>query len=129
MTKNSYVVGYGRTPVATRWPKGTSGNPAGRPKKRRKRAVEILEEILGQEVTVTENGRSRSVTVYEAIVLRLMHKANAGNASAGQVLQLYLAHAKRIPSYEIVEPMDSSQAAALYAAFVAETEKCNNDGP
>lgn len=118
MAKNSYIVGYGRPPVSTRWPKGTSGNLAGRPKNRRKRFADILDEILGQELTVTENGQSRRGTVFEAIVRRLMHKANAGNASARRVLQLYLAFGKQIPNYEIVKPMDSREAAAIYAEMV-----------
>lgn len=123
MNKNNYVVGYGRPPVSTRWPKGISGNPAGRPKKGRKRVADILEEVLGQELIITEKGISRQVTVLEAIVHRLMHKANAGNASARRVLQRYLAHAKQIPNYKIVKPMDSREAAAIYAEMV----KCSND--
>lgn len=118
MTKDSGV-GYCRPPVSTRWPKGTSGNPAGRPKKRRLRYADILDEILGQELTVTEKGRSRRVTVLEAIIHQLMHKANAGNASAGRVLQRYLAHAKQIPNYKIVEPMDPQKAHALYTKMIA----------
>ena len=31
-TENNYEVGYRRPPVATRYPKGKSGNPKGRPK-------------------------------------------------------------------------------------------------
>lgn len=119
MTKNSYVVGYRRPPVSTQWPKGTSGNPAGRPKKSRKRIADILDGILGQELTVTENGRSRRVTVLGAIIHRLMHKASAGNASAGRVLQRYLGFARLIPNYEIVEPMDPQEAAAIYAKMIA----------
>ena len=32
-SKKSYEVGYRKPPVATRFQKGTSGNPSGRPKR------------------------------------------------------------------------------------------------
>lgn len=42
-----YAVGYGRPPVETRFEKGRSGNPGGRPRSRKK-LVALLGEALSQ---------------------------------------------------------------------------------
>ena len=48
-------VGYGRPPRATQFQPGKSGNPKGRPKGSRS-VADILREIIGQKIKVTENG-------------------------------------------------------------------------
>jgi len=60
-------VGYGRPPVATRFRKGVSGNPRGRPKGSRNFAT-IVAATLGERLTITENGRRKRITKLEAAV-------------------------------------------------------------
>ena len=74
-------VGYGSPPKATRFQKGRSGNPKGRPRNRRRDIP--YDTLLGQMVTVREDGRERRVTAAEAFILQLTKKGLEGdNASA-----------------------------------------------
>ena len=59
--------GYRRPPKATRFTKGRSGNPAGRPPGRHREAP--YEAVLGQMVTIREGGTARQVTAAEAFLL------------------------------------------------------------
>jgi hypothetical protein len=53
--RGDYEVGYGKPPRHTRFAKGQSGNPRGRPRGA-KNFNTLLEEALDEPVTVTENG-------------------------------------------------------------------------
>lgn len=75
-------VGYGKPPVANRFQKGRSGNPRGRPRNRRR--VMPYDAILGQMVTVREDGRERRVTAAEAFLLQLTRKGLAGDSAAAR---------------------------------------------
>ncbi len=70
----SYEVGYGKPPVATRFPKGKSGNPKGRPKGSRGFDA-LLAKTFAKKVAVREGGRTRTVTTGEAIMLSLREGA------------------------------------------------------
>ena len=61
-----YEVGYGKPPEATRFKKGKSGNPKGRPKTS-KNVGKVLEEIFYRKIPISENGSRREVTMLEAI--------------------------------------------------------------
>jgi hypothetical protein len=69
-----HVVGYGRPPKATQFKKGQSGNPKGRPKGSRPVGA-VLQEILGQRIAVTENGRTRRLPALEVMLRRLANDA------------------------------------------------------
>ncbi len=60
------------------FPKGISGNPRGRPK-RSKNLKTYLVEQLSKKLTLTENGKSRSVTRAEAIAIQLVASAAKGD--------------------------------------------------
>jgi hypothetical protein len=53
-------VGYRRPPRHSRFQRGQSGNPRGR-QKGVKSLPDIVRKIVGQKVTVTENGRGRRI--------------------------------------------------------------------
>jgi hypothetical protein len=80
MSRN-YNVGYGRPPLASRFQPGRSGNPAGRPKGSRSLST-VLAAALSERVTVTENGRRRSLTKFEAAAKQLANKAAGGDRHA-----------------------------------------------
>jgi hypothetical protein len=82
---SDYPVGYGKPPQHTRFRKGESGNPSGRPKGS-KNLTTLLEKELKQRVVVTENGRRRSITKQEAMVKHLVNKAVSGDRALMQLL-------------------------------------------
>jgi hypothetical protein len=86
-------VGYAKTPKHTRWPKGQSGNSAGRPKGAKNLST-IIEDELKAEVMVTENGRPRRMSRQEAMVLAQIMKAIKGDTRAfGAIVKLALQYA------------------------------------
>jgi hypothetical protein len=76
----SSEVGYGRPPTTTRFKKGQSGNPRGRPRNRRKGLP--YDSVLGQMVTVREDGREKRVTAAEAFLLQLTKKGLEGDSAS-----------------------------------------------
>lgn len=72
--------GYGHPPKNTRFKLGQSGNPRGRPRNRH--GAVPYDAVLGQMVTIRENGRDRRVTAAEAFLLQLAQKGLAGDAAA-----------------------------------------------
>src|SRR5260370_13200502 len=82
---SDYQVGYGKPPQHTRFKKGESGNPTGRPKGT-KNLTTLFEKELKQRVVVTENGRRRSITKQEAMVKHLVNKAVSGDRPLLQLL-------------------------------------------
>src|SRR5690349_21243581 len=76
------TVGYRRPPSATRFQKGRSGNPRGRPRNRRREIP--YDHVLGQMVTIREDGRERRVTAAEAFLLQLTKKGLEGDSSAAR---------------------------------------------
>ncbi|MEX1303683.1 MAG: DUF5681 domain-containing protein [Rhodovibrionaceae bacterium] len=95
--KKGYEVGYGKPPKDTRFKKGQSGNPKGRPKGRRNLKNDVL-AALTAPVKVSEQGRAKTVTTQFAILLRLREKALTGDARA---LDLLLALARSYNSEEV----------------------------
>ena len=72
-----YEVGYKKPPQSSRFKKGESGNPSGRPRGSKNLAT-LLEKELRQRVVVNENGRRRSITKQEAMVKHLVTKQYRG---------------------------------------------------
>ena len=75
-------IGYGHPPAATRFVKGRSGNPRGRPRNRHRQIP--YDTVLGQMVTIREDGRERRVTAAEAFILQLTRKGLAGDNAAAR---------------------------------------------
>jgi hypothetical protein len=84
-----YEVGYGRPPKETRFQKGISGNPKGRPKKVPDFDSELLRESKAL-ITINDNGQRRRISKLEGIVKQLHNKALTGNIPATRIyLGLY----------------------------------------
>lgn len=80
--KGTEAVGHGKPPSASRFRKGQSGNPRGRPKNRSREIP--YDAVLGQMVTIREEGRERRVTAAEAFLLQLTQKGLAGDSAAAR---------------------------------------------
>jgi len=101
-------LGYRRPPKHSRFRPGQSGNPRGRPPGV-KSLSDIVRKIIGQKVTVTENGRARRVPRLEGILLRAASEASRGD---GRALRLLLQLTERYG--------ESPQTGAEHETIVAE---------
>lgn len=85
---DSYEIGYRKPPAETRFTKGQSGNPKGRPKGTKNLAT-LLIKVAQERVRVTISGRVRTMTKLEAILLQLANKAMSGDdRAAKEILHL-----------------------------------------
>jgi hypothetical protein len=82
---DDYEVGYGKPPRHTRFRKGQSGNPKGRPKLRLNTST-IVQKVLKQPVRVRTANGTRTVTTEEALVMGLAAKAAKGDPRSFEVL-------------------------------------------
>jgi hypothetical protein len=78
-------VGYAKPPTRTRFQKGFSGNPRGRPKGARNLAT-VLERTLKERVVINENGMRKTITKLEAAIKQLANKAASGDFQAMRLL-------------------------------------------
>jgi hypothetical protein len=83
--ERDYEVGYGKPPRHTRFSKGQSGNPRGRPKESKNLAT-LLKEALNEHVIVAENGGRRKITMREAIIRQLVKRSATADLRATKIL-------------------------------------------
>ena len=86
---DNYEVGYGKPPKEMQFAKGKSGNPKGRPQGAKNLATTFM-EIGRERITVTEGGRTRTMTKAEAVVHQLTNKAASGDPRARR--EYFLVH-------------------------------------
>jgi len=80
-----YDVGYGKPPRHTRFKKGQSGNPRGRPSGSKNLAT-VLSEALNELVIVAENGGRRKITKRQAIITQLVNQSAKADWRATKIL-------------------------------------------
>ena len=97
-------VGYRKPPRATRFTKGRSGNPAGRPRGHHREAP--YEAVLGQMVTIREGGSKRRVAAAQAFLLKLAKRGMEGDSAAARA------------SLALIEEARNQQGAAGVEQFV-----------
>lgn len=82
---SSYPVGYGKPPEDTRFRKGQSGNPKGRP--RGKLNLEtVVKRALSAKVVVNENGRRQKKSKLEVSITQMANQAAAGDLKATRMM-------------------------------------------
>jgi Family of unknown function (DUF5681) len=74
-------VGYRNPPEYSRFKKGQSGNPRGRPKGTLNLAT-VLSKTLREKVVINEHGQRKVVNKLEAAVKQLVNKSAAGDLAA-----------------------------------------------
>ncbi len=82
---DQYEVGFKKPPKQTRFAKGQSGNPNGRPKGSKNLATIVVGQAM-QFITVSEHGKTRQVTKLEAAMTQLLNKAASGDFAAVRLL-------------------------------------------
>ena len=83
--ERNYEVGYGKPPRHTRFQKGRSGNPTGRPRGKKNLAT-LLSDALDEPVIVVENGRRKKISKRQAIITQLVNKSASADLKATQIL-------------------------------------------
>jgi hypothetical protein len=80
-----YEVGFAKPPRHSRFKKGRSGNPRGRPRGSKSLAT-LFSEALNETVSVVENGRRRKITKREAVIAQLVNKSAGADLRAIKIL-------------------------------------------
>ena len=83
--KGDYEVGYRKPPRHTRFNKGQSGNPKGRPGGAKNLST-LLSEALNEPVIVAENGGRRTISKRQAISKQLVNQSAKGDWRATKLL-------------------------------------------
>ena len=107
--KGDYEVGYGKPPRDTRFPKGQSGNPRGRPSGA-KNLKTLLSEALNEPVIVTENGGRRKVSKRQAIITQLVNRSATADFRAIKILLDIVRDIERQTEPTAPETSDFSEA-------------------
>ena len=121
-------VGYGRPPREHQFKPGQSGNKRGRPKGSKNEAT-ILSEVLGRRVDIREKGRTRKITVREAIYLKFAEKALTGDPKAASFLlnRDQIVESSGLPAAEILD-MDDQKALEFFKQELEERLKNKEEG-
>jgi hypothetical protein len=83
--QRDYEIGYGRPPHHTRFKKGWSGNPKGRPGGAKNLST-VLSEALNERVIIADNGGRRKISKRQAIIKQIVNQAAKGDWRAAKLL-------------------------------------------
>jgi hypothetical protein len=89
---NKDTIGYKRPPKATRWQKGKSGNPSGRPKRPDPESNsqadpgQVLQSIDNEEILVTIDGKRILMKKAEVHFRQLFAKAIKGDLKVARLI-------------------------------------------
>jgi hypothetical protein len=86
--RQDYEVGYCKPPIATRFKKGQSPNPAGRPKKAPAELDpgKVLQEFDNEEMVIGVDGKRKSMRNAEINFRQLFAEAIKGDLTAARII-------------------------------------------
>ena len=109
--ERDYQVGYGKPPHHTRFRRGQSGNPRGRPSGSRNLAT-LVNEALNEPVIVVDDGGRRIINKREAIIKQLVNRSAKADWRAIKIL------------LDIVRELEGrTEPETAESSFTAEDEK------
>ena len=112
MPDDDYAVGYKKPPLHTRFKKGQSGNPRGRPRGSKNFST-LLTEALNEAVVITEDGRRRTISKRDLGLKQLANKFAMAEAQATKILLGLIQERDRL----------AAEASAERPSFGADDEK------
>ena len=135
---DGYEVGYGRPPKHTRFSKGRSGNPKGRPAGIRNFSTDVS-EVLKTPVKSRDGARLRTISTQMAALLRLREQALKGDLRAlGRLLELAAQHGDKsiaahltelsLQDKAILDGFASRQSTGRKSGSAASASQDSNDG-
>jgi hypothetical protein len=80
--KSDHEIGYSKPPINTRFPKGISGNPAGRPAGKLNMATLLQQALQKKTIVKSKDGVRKVITIGEAIANKLAVMALSGDLAA-----------------------------------------------
>jgi hypothetical protein len=92
---SGYKVGYGKPPQNSRFKKGVSANPKGRPKRKPLAAGEIVNNVLNASAEYRERGQTKKATRRELTLRNYLRLALKGDVKAAETLLRLRSHAQR----------------------------------
>jgi hypothetical protein len=123
----TYTIGFRKPPKHTRFAKGTSGNPHGRPKGSQNPAT-VLDKACRERIRITTNGKTRYVTKFEATMLQLNNKAASGDLKAIRELHNWII---LLPNFEqaAIPAAIPRESDPFVMASITQRIRAAEDGP
>ncbi len=124
-------VGYRKPPQSSRFKKGKSGNPKGRPSGTKNLKTDLAEE-LRERIMVREGNSAKRVTKQRAMVKTLMSKALRGDSRSTTILfnmMTRLLALDEVPDASVPLNEDESAVLALFEEKVLRNAAAKNAAP
>lgn len=119
--KKTYEIGYGRPPERSRFKKGQSGNPKGRPRGV-KNTEDLILDLLKKKMVMNVSGEATQISAHKAILMAQLKRAlDKGDTKAGKLL-LDLHSAAEARKYR-TEAILRHLVDSLYEVFLQKAEK------
>jgi hypothetical protein len=117
-------VGYGSPPRAHQFKPGKSGNPRGRPRGAKNEET-ILRELLQHKVGINERGKTRKISLLEAVFRKVAEDCLKGNLKS---LAFLLNRYGAIPRGDPTQAGIGQDDKAVLEAYLREFRPAKDDG-
>ena len=128
MTEKEYDVGYARPPRHTRFRKGQSGNPRGRPRGHRNLASDLVDE-LNERIVVREGETRRTMTKQRGMLKALVARGLKGDTRAAELVLRLLDRVLIDEADEVVGAELDARDIAILERFAARNGTVVDDEP